>query len=490
MASLWEYGLSLELHDPRLEPVAALRERHIGREEVVHALESGAKAFAAGSHPLPIYLFGPSGVGKSHLLALAYHGMQPALQRAGVRILSLPDDLSTQRSSKHLLELLYRSEAVWPGWEQGWPLESGGSPRVVLLEGLDRHLAALDQQERRRLRHALESESLWLVATGSKLCEELTGRDEAFYGYFDPWPLEPLSQTESYALLASEQGACASPSPTERGLALVAEGNPRILLMMAELVRKAAGGRAFDILRAVLQRLTPIYRASFRALSPQSQRLVEELALSPVELGPVDLAKRLGTTATQASVQARRLLEDGFLHVHSKGRRAWYGLREALFRYWLESRLTRWSGTRVAWLIPLLEEALALDAATLSPRVVTSEFLVELGLGFRGESIEPLSWGKTLAEATDAEWTTCLEKARDVDWTRVGFDARSQVALIGLAVRHVQRFEQWASGVEGAQQAALLEKIRAVSKVLRMHPSHVQHVECRALGEALSLAPG
>ena len=58
-----------DLYTPWREPVEQLRQRHVGRERLLTRLQQGLSALDRGQ-PAGLYLFGPRGVGKSHLLAL------------------------------------------------------------------------------------------------------------------------------------------------------------------------------------------------------------------------------------------------------------------------------------------------------------------------------------------------------------------------------------------------------------------------------------
>src|SRR5690606_8157730 len=101
----------------------------------------------------------------------------------------VPEDIAAQREAARLVA---RIEAI----------AGDARPAVILFEGLDRQLRSLGLEERRALRRELDARAdWWLVATGVTLPSELTGKDEAFYGAFDPWPIEPLDEGEAAALL-------------------------------------------------------------------------------------------------------------------------------------------------------------------------------------------------------------------------------------------------------------------------------------------------
>lgn len=66
----------IDAYTPWREPAETLEQRHVARREELDALLGAVRAFLAGRRPLPIYLFGPRGSGKSHLLAMAVNTLR------------------------------------------------------------------------------------------------------------------------------------------------------------------------------------------------------------------------------------------------------------------------------------------------------------------------------------------------------------------------------------------------------------------------------
>lgn len=331
---------SVDLYTPWREPIAALEARHVGRAEILDAMIEGGSGFAAGRRPLPMYLFGPRGIGKSHLLAVA----RGALARRKIRAVLVPEDIAAQREATRLVA---RIEAI----------AGDARPAVILFEGLDRQLRSLGLEERRALRRELDARAdWWLVATGVTLPSELTGKDEAFYGAFDPWPIEPLDEGEAAALLDVVTGATGPRWPARRAtLVTLAGGNPRALVALGLACREDPTRWASDQLHAVVHDFTAHYQLRFRDLAPQAQQIVEIMAEAPRELTPTELGEALASTSSQMSVQAGRLVDEGVLRQRAEGRQSFYRLAEPLFRYWLEYRTASWDQTRTGWLSRLIE---------------------------------------------------------------------------------------------------------------------------------------
>lgn len=362
--------MSVDLYSPWREP-SSVSARHVGRAAELDAILRNAGVFAGGGSPLPMYVFGPRGVGKSHLLTMARERLSE-LESEGLQVVWVPEDIPEERSAESLLARMQIGVRPrrWTRW-RGEPETAtatgsmASGRRVVLFEGLDRQLHALGSGGRHALRRMLdERDDMWLVGTGVSLSSPFTGREEAFYGAFDLRPLEPLDDAEAAALLDAVVGhgievAHAHWQSRRNTLVALAGGNARALVALGAACLRHPEGWASQQLHDVLRDFTAHYQMRFRDLSPQHQQMVALLSESPRELTPSDLAQELGSSTSQMSVQAGRLVDDGVLRQRTSEerdkRQTWYRLAEPLFRFWLEYRNTSWDQTRAGWLGRLLE---------------------------------------------------------------------------------------------------------------------------------------
>ncbi len=347
-----------DLYTPWRDSPTSLRARHVGRKAELRQLLASAGRFAGGAQPVHTYIYGPRGVGKSHLLALLAAELRPRLRDAGVAIVQVSEDIPAFRTAADLLQRLEET-AQGPGWKR-WQRTRPAQPlgrTLVLFEGLDRQLNALGKLERRNLRRALEDRPYLLIATGVTLTPDLSRRSEAFYGAFDVYPLEALDEASAAELLRKQLGV-ERLGAREQSILTLAGGSPRALLAMADAYAAAPDGWAADDLYRVIRDFTAHYQLRFRDLAPQAQHIVELLAEAPREMAPGETGEVLGLSTTQASTVLNRLLKDGVVSKRSEGRRSHYRLAEPLFRYWLEYRTSPWEETRVRWLGHLLQALL------------------------------------------------------------------------------------------------------------------------------------
>ena len=351
----------MSLYTPWTEDWHEIHARTQGREEVVEAIVLGAKQLVSGGRPLPLYLFGPRGVGKSHVVCDALGQVRDNLTKHGFTLISIGEDAAVVGDADALWTRMAPSTTpAWMAWDRS--AAPGPERALVVFEGLDRQLAALGDRGRKRLRALLDAHpEVWFVATGARLTSELTDKDEALYSAFRSLPVLPLDDAHSAELVdreAGEESAGDGRWPARRAaIVLLAGGNPRALVALGRAVRTAPGQEVAKRLLAVLDEFTPHYQLRFRDLAPQEQQLVELLSQAPRELGPTEISRHLGSQPAAWSTAAYRLSDLGIVRIDQPGggRNAYYRIAEPLFRYWLEFRRAPWGETRIAWLGALLE---------------------------------------------------------------------------------------------------------------------------------------
>ncbi len=361
----------IEIYSPWREPEAALVARHVGRDDELDAVTRAVGSFLGGGRPLPIYLFGPRGAGKSHILSLVRSRVERAARSAGATLLYVPEDIPEQRNAGALLARLTvpADRPRWTAWRERPEAALGDSalgrqarPTIILVEGLDRHLRALRGEGRRTFRHLLDARPwLYLVGTGVTLGPELTGKEEAFYGAFDPRPLGPLDPADAALLLDKVRGAGVDPRwPARRAsLTALAGGNARALTALGQTCRELDGPSVAQALMRVVGEFTPHFQQRFRDLSPKGQGLVELLADAPRAVRSGEVAELLRESPASVSVLAGRMEVDGVLRRSGQGQATWFHLAEPLFRFWLEYRTAPPEQTRVGWVAKVLEVLLA-----------------------------------------------------------------------------------------------------------------------------------
>ncbi len=348
-----------ELYTCWSEPPEALLWRHVGRAGLLDRLLEGARRFFAGEDPRAVWIHGPPGSGRTHLLAVLAERLAEGAEAAGVELVRVHEDLPGHRSAEALRQRLARSGDLRP-WTL-WPDEeaSGGaesSRRVLLFDGLDRQLRSLGANGRTALRAALAG-TTWIVGTADRGPEEVTSPTEAFRGAFSVEALGPLPEREAEDLL-DRTGPEDSARPGRRAtLVVLAGGVPRTLVALSEQVAAEPDGSAAGHLSRVLANWTPELRLRYRGLSSQAQRVLERVSEAPRALTPTELARHLGRSPSAISVLCNRLVDDGVLRREVRGRNSLYTVVDPVLRYWLEERGGAWPGSRIHLACELLEVA-------------------------------------------------------------------------------------------------------------------------------------
>lgn len=338
-----------DLFDPWREAPSALLQRTIGRDELLRRARSSIDDLVSGGRPLPLYLFGPSGVGKSHLAAL----LAAELRARGLPVRFVSADIAALRSADDLLRAPPSDASSWMG--RARELDAEVLRAVWVVEGLDERLTELGPSptERQRLRHVWSHEALWVLGTGRSLPAVLTAHSEPFYGFFDPEPIEALKSDEAGALFARVAESDAIPAARSLAITLAA-GVPRLLLAFAVCCR--TGDRsASEMLAEVVARFAPRSRQLFRSLPTMGQHIALQLARSPRAMTPGELARALDTSPQSLATIARRLSEDGVLARAEEGRSTLYALADPILRCWLEAGSTRWEETRIGMVCERLD---------------------------------------------------------------------------------------------------------------------------------------
>lgn len=458
-----------DLFTPWREDAQALRRRTVGRDRELELLEARCEAFARGKRQGHVYLFGPHGVGKSHLVGL----IRAFAESLGVDVAWVPEDIPATPDPEALFARI-TDRLRPPTWWEAEPAAAAtwrppARPTLVFVEALDRRLAEMGSGEpgrerRMQLRAPWDQDpNLWVIGTGTGLPPALAASDEPFFGWFEPVPLGPLTEAESEALLSK-----LNPAPPESwsgrraALATLAGGSPRVLMALGETCGSSPAS-AGDALLLAVERFTPQYQMRFRDLSGQGQQIVAVLAQSPRELSPAELAVRLRIEPPNVASTARRLAEDGALTARHEGRNVWYRISEPLFRVWLEHQTVEWSQTRVARATNLVE-------AMCSSTNVVQSWLTTDGLGDRSADHDALHADvrERVVARDEAGVRRSIQKARHRDTASATVARLSAPGGWSAGLRVVaEAGPETALGQACATASALLERTVTPREALR-----------------------
>lgn len=337
-------------------------------DDVVHSVTTRAKHH---------YLFvGPRGIGKTHLISLLHHRLSTSkdIQEQGLVAWMREEEWGVTSFFELVLRILRTLDPQAPALgiaarmaplyeltlkqaeAQGTSLlleVLGNKTLVVLMENLDDLFDQLGDAGQRQFRAFIQNHpQLVLVATTPSLFAGVSLQKSPFYGFFDIQALKEFSLEDVVDLLkkiAVERGDSALTAfmETREGRARIravhhlAEGNPRIYVILAQFLSREALDELVPAVMHTLDELTPYYQARMKELSGQQRKIVEYL-VSYRGAAPVkQIAKACFITPQTCSGQLRQLREKRYVHSIEAGRESFYELTEPLMRLCMEVKQQR-----------------------------------------------------------------------------------------------------------------------------------------------------
>ncbi|MEY2927646.1 MAG: hypothetical protein RL367_2123 [Pseudomonadota bacterium] len=247
--------------------------------------------------------------------------------------------------------------------------DRAGARAVLLVDNLDLILDGLSDDEQWRLRGVLQSTTgPIMIGAATRLPGQMADREQPFYEFFYPHFLEPLTEAELFECIRSiasrrgESGAAvlkiAKSEPERlRTLYTLTGGNPRILVLIYQLLERMDTNQVVDDLEALLDQVTPYYKARIEQYATGQQRaVIDAIALNWDPILSRAIADATGIEITTVSTHLNRLRRDGFVEeVETSGARAGYQITERFLNIWYLMRHgTRRGKSRLKWLAKFL----------------------------------------------------------------------------------------------------------------------------------------
>jgi tetratricopeptide (TPR) repeat protein len=240
----------------------------------------------------------------------------------------------------------------------------GKKTLFLIIENLDDVFDGLGTNGQQRLRAFLqEYKCCTILATTPVLFNGITKRDEAFYGWFTPFHLQPFTHENAIELLTNiaEQSGdkeLASFLNTPAGSARVravhrlAGGNPRVYTLFAQLITKQDLDSLVGAFMKMLDDLMPYYQSRMAMLSPQQRKIVAYLVDNTEAVIVKDIATWCFATPQTISSQLKDLKGKGYVVSSSVGKESYYELTEVLMRLCLEVK--KYRGKEVESLVEMI----------------------------------------------------------------------------------------------------------------------------------------
>ena len=144
--------------------------------------------------------------------------------------------------------------------------------------------------------------------------------------------------------------------PKIRAIVHLAGGNPRLILMLYELLSQRQVTTIVQCLRRLVDELTPLLKDEMENLPPQQRKIVHALMEKGGTAQPTDLVERTRLPLNAITTQLKRLKDAQIVEVlgGGKGRAANYTVPDKLFAIWYQMRYLNQNRRRIELFVEVL----------------------------------------------------------------------------------------------------------------------------------------
>lgn len=206
---------------------------------------------------------------------------------------------------------------------------------------------------------------MMVIGSAVHVFDSLRSYDEAFFNCFGEVPLDRLSAQQVCELLnlrakydGNERFLRELPQnqPKVRAIVHLSGGNPRLILMLYELLSQKQVTSVVQQLRRLVDELTPLLKHEMESLPPQQRKIIHAL----MELGgtaqPCALVAPTRLKLNTITEQLRRLKQAQILVMlgGGKGHPAYYTVPDQLFGIWYQMRYLGQNRRRIELFVEVL----------------------------------------------------------------------------------------------------------------------------------------
>ncbi len=376
-----------------------LYDTFVAREKLLDELLKTTKDNTGKKSIQHIILLGARGIGKTHMLQMIENRVADSTQlRSNWITVKIPEEqygvFSLVDFFKYILEVILNSSQLENTHSSTYKEELEKITPHKKKEALDKLVSILkdiskkekkqflllvdnidkiltekiaDEKESEYFRSVLMTEKfMMIIGTSTTVFEEITSYDKAFFRFFKTIHLQNLTDKEVETLLikrAELDGAVDRIKLNEnrtkiRAITDLTGGYPRLVLMLYEILEDKPLLDVLKTFNRLLDNLTPYYQHRMADLSPQQQKIIDEVMLSEGVASPTDIARKVGWKQTIVTSQFKRLKDINILQVRegeTKKRKIYYDISDRLFVIWYQMRYLGVLRERIEYIVTFLK---------------------------------------------------------------------------------------------------------------------------------------
>ncbi len=208
-----------------------------------------------------------------------------------------------------------------------------GRRLVLMIENLQQLHELIEKDTGWELRQILQTEPrIILLGTATRQFKGIYDANLPFFDFFRILNLNPLNTEECHRLWTAVSKNQEHPTEREmRPLEILTEGNPRLLVLMANFAQCKPPDHLMEELVLLMDEHTDYFRAKIESL-PQRERRVFLAILDLWQFSmPREISIRARMEIRMVSAMLGRLVKRGFVIVRGSGKKRLYGSADRLF---------------------------------------------------------------------------------------------------------------------------------------------------------------
>ena len=454
-----------------------LRHTSVAREHVLDNSVESLRGSVGRKSKHHLLFIGPRGIGKTHLLDCIEDIVQSddALSESYV-VVRFPEESNRTLSFADFLiglcEILIDAVDDEPLWAELFSKVQTEEDNALVVDTLApaireqnrRHNRTLlimlenlgeiftrqirDKNELASLRKFLMADNgCLLLATSPLHFDAITDVGQPFYDFFDVQILENLSFDETVEVVRRNLewekrddilATFVDMRSRLQALYRMTGGNPRLIMMLYELIAHESVTKVQDQFHLLLDRISPFYQDRLNDLPPGQRALLECLAsMRDQEKTPAAIAARMRMSQQETSSLLKRLSDAHYLRAsrHPQDKRSrLYTIREGFFDIWLAMNLSRGARKRLPFLLEFFNLFYPSIDARDEKRRLLREKLIEEGSVDAEKTLDYLSEVGDENERAIAKFDMATIYARRGDAEQMASYVREAAPLAGDGV--------------------------------------------------------